>query len=206
MKRIDDLAPGKCEELLRRHAENDSFGNPRKYRVFGDVEVSCTTIRYISVLLELKDLYEFDDTTRVAEIGVGYGGQAALLNRHFGVSDYTMFDLVPVQSLTAQYLKGIGSRLSPKFARLDELQSCKWDFVISNYAFSELPIRVQREYLRKVLKNSSSGYLIMNSGRTNMTGRSAGKISLQEILREIPDVKVSEEIPQSGPDNYVISW
>jgi hypothetical protein len=48
--------------------------------------------------------------------------------------------------------------------------------------------------------------MIMNSGRTNETGRSKGKLSINEIREYLPDSKVKEEIPLTGPDNYVLYW
>jgi hypothetical protein len=46
----------------------------------------------------------------------------------------------------------------------------------------------------------------MNSGRSNITGRSEGKLSLNEIRNYIPNLQVKEEVPLTGPDNYIIYW
>ena len=87
-----------------------------------------------------------------------------------------------------------------------DIQFKETDFVVSNYAFSELPEMTQREYVEKLFKKSPAGYLMMNSGRTNFTRRSSGKLSLNEILELLPGSSVFEELPKTGPDNYLIIW
>ena len=47
---------------------------------------------------------------------------------------------------------------------LNEQLPCNYDLVISNYAFSELPMLVQQAYIRKVLAYCTRGYLTMNTG------------------------------------------
>ncbi len=89
---------------------------------------------------------------------------------------------------------------------INDIKSKPYDLTISNYAFSELPYEVQKEYLEKILKKSKRGYMIMNSGRTNFSGRSTGKMTLKELNREIPTLEVREEYPKTGPDNYVLIW
>lgn len=206
LERIEALAPGHLYRLLRQHEGNDGYGNPLLFNLQRDLKVSCTTIRYVCVLVELLNLVKINSTTKVVEIGVGYGGQAAILNRHLDIREYTMFDLTPVQRLASHYLEQIESPLKPQFMKLEDVISNSWDLVISNYAFSELPAGVQTKYLEKVLKKSNSGYLIMNSGRTNKSGRSDGKLTAAQLLAELPKAKISEEVPNSGPDNYVIAW
>jgi hypothetical protein len=89
---------------------------------------------------------------------------------------------------------------------LGEITNKSWDLAISNYAFSELPSALQLEYLEKVLKKSHSGFMIMNSGRTNLTGRSEGKLTLDQIVRHLTDVIIVEETPKTSDDNYILIW
>lgn len=144
-------------------------------------------------------------TSTIAEIGCGYGGQAAVLNRMFAVKDYTCFDLDPALRLIDIYLHRINSGLVVKHGSLDQ-EERNWDFAISNYAFSELSRDLQLEYLNKVISRSQAGYMIMNSGRTNKTGRSLGKLHYKEIFEFLPNPRIEEEEPLTGPDNYVILW
>ena len=80
----------------------------------------------------------------------------------------------------------------------------EFDLVVSNYAFSELPRAVQLEYMEKVLVRAKHVYMIMNSGGSNLTGRSEGKLSCAELMSAIPGLQIQDEIPNSGVDNYVL--
>lgn len=206
LKRMDDLFGHTGPGLLLRHSENDNFGNPRRYKVSSNLSISLTTTRYVCVLGELIGLFELNANSEIVEIGVGYGGQAAIIHRELGVHQYSMYDLPQVEGLVKSYLRGIESKLNPSFENLDYSKKGEWDLVISNYAFSELPRRLQEKYLEKVLKKSRHGYMIMNSGKTNFTGRSDGKLTVQDLKVEIPRLKIGTETPLSGPDNYVIYW
>jgi hypothetical protein len=48
--------------------------------------------------------------------------------------------------------------------------------------------------------------MLMNSGFGNSTGRSDGKISVEELRKYIPNLVVSEEFPKTSPDNYLVTW
>ena len=89
---------------------------------------------------------------------------------------------------------------------LSDNTDVRWDLAISNYAFSELPRDLQKEYIIKVLGKSQRGYMIMNSGLKNETGRSNGKLTLDELRNLLPKFEVIDEDPNTGPDNYVIVW
>ena len=45
---------------------------------------------------------------------------------------------------------------------MNELDIDNYDIVISNYAFTELPRSIQDIYLKKVILNSSNGYITYN--------------------------------------------
>ena len=46
----------------------------------------------------------------------------------------------------------------------------------------------------------------MNSGKTNFSGRSAGKHTVEDLLSIIPNARISEEYPNTGVDNYLLTW
>ena len=121
-----------------------------------------------------------------------------------------MFDLVPVLELVRKYLSSFGNnqvKLNKViFEDLRELPDKNWDLVISNYAFSELPKSLQLDYVEKVLTRSKRGFLIMNSGKSNISGFSKGKLTLKELEDLLPGVEILEEVPNTGPDNYVLVW
>lgn len=183
---------------------NDLVGLPRQYKYGSIGLISPTTLRYINVALELNCLFG-SHLARIVEIGGGYGGQASILAKLNYYEEYEIYDLPEVQELARRYLatQDIGNVTFPK---LNSPIDRKIDLVISNYAFSELSREQQTNYMTEILVKSERGYLIMNSGRENRSGRSNGKFSLDEIQAHLPYLKVREEIPKTGPDNYVIVW
>lgn len=185
---------------------NDSVGQPRiyKYRHFN--RISPTTLRYIAVALDIDNEIKLKDVNTVVEIGAGYGGQAAVLNKLTTNLEYFIFDLPEVQKLIRKYLSKIEMKNVTYLNLIDNQVPSEYDLVISNYAFSELPKELQSQYIEKVLVKSKNGYLIMNSGRENSTGRSNGKITFQELSKHLPELMVKEEDPKTGSDNYVIYW
>ncbi len=186
--------------------ENDSVGNPRLSRYPAIGKISPTTLRYISVAIELQKLFGEDLSGKFVEIGAGYGGQKSVLERFFDISLYGIYDLEEAQDLVAVFLSRISKIDKVKMLSLDKTEVPIWNIAISNYAFSELPAELQKEYIEKVLIKSERGYLIMNSGMTNYSGRSDGKLTLDELRKLLPAFEILEETPKTGPDNYVIAW
>ena len=186
--------------------KNDKIGKPRRYQFSGCGSISPTTLRYISVMLELKKLFDLKGRIKVAEIGIGYGGQFVLINEFMNVESYSAFDLPQVLELSEKFISSVSK--TDKFVKKDiyNVQSEQFDLLISNYAFSELPIHIQREYVEKIISRAKMGYMIMNSGKTDLTGRSAGKISLSELQNSITGLEVLQEIPLTGADNYLLVW
>jgi putative sugar O-methyltransferase len=203
--RIKELDP-QLKTAKKGFNRNDSIGFPRSYQYPHFEKISPTTLRYIAVALEIEKEIDLQNIHKIVEIGAGYGGQAAILDKLIPNLEYFIFDLPLVQKLIGKYLSSLGMRNFTHMSLEDTTTNREFDLVISNYAFSELPKNLQIEYLEKVLLKSKNGYLIMNSGRGNSTGRSAGKLSLEEISDRIPGLLVKEEIPLTSPDNYVIYW
>ena len=206
LEQIQEYSPQNYIELIEKNKANDLFGNPYEYQYPGVGRVSPTTLRYISTAIDIFEITRLNKESVVAEIGVGYGGQAAILERMYGIKNYSAFDLPSVIQLSNVYLNSVNSKLKFTSSGLSSDKNTTWDVVISNYAFSELHRDLQLSYIERVIAKSKSGYMIMNSGRSNITGRSEGKLSLDEIRNYIPNLQVKEEVPLTGPDNYIIYW
>ena len=206
LEQIQEYSPQNYIELIEKNRANDLFGNPYEYQYPGVGRVSPTTLRYISTAIDIFETIRLNKESVVAEIGVGYGGQAAILERMYGIRNYSAFDLPSVIQLSNVYLNSVNSKLKFTSSGLSSDKNTTWDVVISNYAFSELHRDLQLSYIEHVIAKSKSGYMIMNSGRSNITGRSEGKLSLDEIRNYIPNLQVKEEVPLTGPDNYIIFW
>jgi hypothetical protein len=178
------------------------FGSPSVYNFSGVGYVSPTILRYVKVAYEMEKLFGELSSKKIGEIGVGFGGQAAVLNRLFGVSEYVAFDLPEVLSLFELFTKRTNSRLVAKAVDGRHPKSEKVDILVSNYAFSELSRSVQDEYLNKVILQAKSGYMIWN----NLSSKYLDGYSLKEIVRKIPGSLVLKETPPSAKANRLIVW
>jgi len=191
-------------DQIRVLAETDFVGSPRRYFYDRVGWISPTLLRYISVYSEIEKSIGFKHIQSVVEIGVGYGGQARIIHKLAGVSRYSFYDLPDVQKLADYFLRATSSQLSPRNLDIHHVERETFDLVISNYAVSELPAQVQREYLDKVIAPATHCYMIMNSGASDVTRRSSGKLAQLDFVSGISGVAVEPEIPSTGPDNYVL--
>lgn len=203
--RIADLGFD-INELIELAARNDQIGNPRKYSYKNLPPVSPTSLRYLSVACELIHHFKSLDNLNIVEIGAGYGGQYAILSQLFNMKSYSIYDLPEAQSLISEFVSNIKVQPQPTMKDINQIEAGNFDLVISNYAFSELPSAIQEVYLDRILKQSSRGYMIMNSGMHNETQRSFGKISVGKIQEKIENVEILPELPKTSADNYVAIW
>ena len=145
----------------------------------------------------------------IAEIGAGYGGQALMYNQLFGYQMYNIFDLAPVCKLIDKYLGNFylsGGIVPSDINKFPLRDGYVFDLVISNYAFSELPKKLQKIYLDKVILRSKCGYLTMNTGNDlNGSGRKS-RYNCSELLEMLPNSRVIEESPLTAKMNYIIVW
>ena len=184
-----------------------SIGSPRLCRLSGLAsKVSTTALRYLKVALDIKERFG-SDLGDVAEIGCGYGGQAVILDRVVNLSSYTFFDLWQVNLLITRFIEASPLTCSYEVRTLRSLnfQKSAWRLAISNYALSELPVFLQERYYENVLRQSSNGYLTMNSGVNGLFG-GIPNYSQEKWLGLLDGSSVDEEVPLTGPNNYILSW
>jgi putative sugar O-methyltransferase len=178
------------------------LGNPFKYwyKVVGSV--SPTQIRYAKILQDLEILFGDLKSFKIAEIGAGYGGQAAQILNRWQISNYSVFDLKWPGKLTEKYIQ----KLDLPFSCIPKIESLpspsRFDLVISNYAFSELYREVQESYLSNIILNCNRGYMIYNQIHEN----SDNSYSPEEFTSLIPGAEIFEEIPNTFPGNVLIVW
>lgn len=190
---------------IENFKRNDSLGKPRTFKYGSLGKLSPTTLRYIAVAADIQRIFGSQKMSNIVEVGGGYGGQAAVLSKLDYFENYFIYDLPIVQKLIQTFLSCIGVS-HVHFPHIDDKPERGYDLFISNYAFSELPRDLQMSYFQNVISRSSRGYMLMNSGRDNVTGRSDGKISLDELKNLMPNLVVTEEIPLTSPDNFLITW
>jgi hypothetical protein len=112
----------------------------------------------------------------VVEIGVGFGGLAAM-NALVSGAVITLVDLPEVANTAMRLLQDCGLG---RHARIQQeplhLQS---SLAISNYAFTELNADLQAGYLEKYLKHARHGMIISNAA---VFARTIGGRSDQELV------------------------
>ena len=150
--------------------ENDLYGSTNKSTFRDFTTCSPTNLRYIlHSLLILSFMTECRlDSIDIIEIGGGYGGLcffikklAILFNIH--IKTYTMFDLPEALLLQTKYLEALNIS-NVNFMELNNFKNLqKNSFLISNYAFSEIDMNLQKEYTNKILNPYVSyGFLAWN--------------------------------------------
>ena len=81
-----------------------------------------------------------------------------------------------------------------------------YDLVISNYAFSELPLAIQTKYVERVVSHSHAGYITVNSGRGGQFEDRGVKLSADVLKEKIPGAFLVAEEPSTSPFNAVLVW
>lgn len=178
----------------------NKIGGPVVHRFGQYGRISPTILRYLKVGMDLSQLFGDLRSLTVTEIGIGYGGQAAVLAKVFGVRSFQFFDLAPVLQLANKFLGEFVSDVSvTSFDGSGVIPLTKSDLVVSNYAFSELRRDVQEAYLNKVISGAPRGYLTWNP-------QSPDGFSPEELLKLIPNSRLLPEEPLSCPGNVIIVW
>lgn len=191
-------------EALRPLLTAHDVGGPRTYRFPGVGIASPTTLRYVKVAADLRRLFGDLTGSRIAEIGIGYGGQARAITRMWDVARYELFDLPPTLKLARRFLTEAGAEL-PTFAFHDGRQPepVDVDLVISNYALSEVRREVQDAYLENVVLPAPRGYLTYN----HISPPELRSYTAEEIVAMIPvAARILPEVPLTDPQNVIIAW
>lgn len=126
-------------------------------------QITPSTLRYIKVLVELEEMFGSLEGMDIVEIGTGYGGQCKIINDYFKLKSYTLVDLPEILTLNKRYLSKFNYKNIVYRTQEELTGNKKYDLLISNYAFSECERSVQNDYIEKILKNSSRGYITYNN-------------------------------------------
>lgn len=128
------------------------LGSPRAF--------SPTTLRFLAHALWLKKEGFVKEGGTVIEIGVGFGGLAAM-NAIVSNATTIMIDLPPVAQAAMLQLNELGLG---KFASIDHAKAAAGDVCfISNYAFTELSRDMQDTYADKFIRHADRGVILSNA-------------------------------------------
>jgi len=193
-------------EKLDKFKENDIYGSPAVFNYDGIGQISPTTLRYIKVLSDLKQLYGSLEDFNIIEIGVGYGGQCKIISDFFYIQNYYLVDLDESLNLAEKYLNKLNVKnvkvIRPsEIVRLDK----KFDLIISNYAFTEISRTIQEFYLNNIVLKSSHGYITCNFISKDWRIDSYLLPELEQKLINL-NVKKAQEFPLTHKDNLILCW
>lgn len=141
----------------------DAWGNPIRWPgiLLGTPHsYSPTTLRYLATALWLKRSGYLTTGANITEIGVGFGGLAAM-NALISDTSTTLVDLPQVERAALRMLDE--NKVAGRARVSADSDGARIDLVISNYAFTELNSTIQEDYLHKYLKRSTRGVIVSNS-------------------------------------------
>ena len=190
------------EEFTKVLVRIDKVGEPRKFRFRPYGTFSPTVLRYLKVHTDLQKNFGSLKNLSIAEIGIGFGGQASLTSLLSKPLSYTLYDIPPVLALAQKFIEEIGALGNFTFINGRNPEPLGPDLLISNYAFSELNREVQDLYLQNVLLKSPRGYITWN----NLSEKTLGGYSLAELIRLIPNSQIHPEKPITSECNAIIIW
>ena len=184
-------------ELIDKFKENDKLGDGEtiKCEYFG--EIGRSTLKYIALAYQMKDLVGEKKNLKVLEIGGGYGGQIKILCDLLDVSSVYMIDIPIVLSLQKKYLEyhGIHANIIEP-DKVESIYEQEFDLAVSNHAICELHRDLQDTYL-PLVKNSKNGYILYHHSETW-----GGSYSMKDFCEKI-------DRPPTGRDFWdspTIEW
>lgn len=196
----------KNNEILEIIEPLQNLGMPKKFFLKGfDTPLSALALRYLMVGLNINEKIKNYDGIDIVEIGCGFGGQALILNKLLKIKSYTFIDIWQVNILIKRFLHDSFFDKPYSLLTLNDLKSenKNWDLLISNYAFSELPLKIQKIYFENVISKSKEGYMLMNSGEKGEFGR-VKNFSKQELKSKIDNSYLDNLV--GTKNNYLIRW
>jgi hypothetical protein len=187
--------------VLTGSAYADTVGSPATMPVEGQ-QIAPTTVRYAMIAADLlKHFPDIHTFKHIAEIGVGYGGQARIIGeilRGASLETITLIDMYEVLLLSRRYLEHFSLQPVIAYKTKSELAPCDYDLAISNYSFSEFTRDLQQEYLDKVLLRARCGFMIMN------TLQKKEQFSQGELVSRLPNARIFPESPPGSGRTYIL--
>lgn len=208
-KEYFEIIQAESPDLIQRIDDfkvNDLVGGAQTHQYERIGKISPSTLRYLKVASDIKIIFGKINFNKIAEIGIGYGGQLLINDKVLKFNEYYLFDLPPVLDLASKYIECHVLNNCYQTCTLNQHNALvDYDLAISNYAFSELPSQLQIKYIEKIFSRSQRGYLTMNSGQPNSAFQQ-DKLTLSELKSLLPKFNIIDEKPLTHPGNYIIVW
>ena len=181
--------------------KNDLCGKPEMHNFTNFSLCSPSNLRYIlHSLLILSYMKKcMLNNIDVVEIGGGYGGLCFFIYKlahlfDISINTYSIFDLQAPLMVQKKYLENLNI-INLNYVELDDFKNIKENsFLISNYAFSEISLDLQKRYTTSVLNPYiSHGFLAWNN------------IDVYNFI-DNKNIAIENEIPLTGPKNKYVSF
>jgi hypothetical protein len=189
-------------KLLAKVKNIDKVGGPIRHFYAPYGFYSPTTFRYLWVYHCLIKTFGSLDDLRVAEIGGGFSGQAAIIAKLESIKEYALYDLPEVLNLQKRVISKL--RITGNFTFENGLNPTKkkYDLVLSNYAISEIAPKLQEKFFSTIINSAEAGYFIWNL----LSEQNFGGMSISDVLARIPNSQLLVEQPLTAQGNKVIYW
>lgn len=190
------------QEIVNLCKSVKNVGSP-KLSTFDGSDLNPSTLRYINVGLDLRKKYSKNKFENIVEIGPGYGGQALVLENFFEIKSYTFIDLPQVNKLIKKFLSYHKPKFKYSFSEIESYKNKeKYDLFLSNYAFSELPKKLQITAINNIISHTEYGYMIVN----NFNDLSFRYLNKSKYSTYLKDLEIFNEIPESYIFNKVLTF
>ncbi|MBJ7417317.1 MAG: putative sugar O-methyltransferase [Niveispirillum sp.] len=194
----------KILDYMDEFRRNDLYGGPQMFRYRSIGAFSPTTLRYIKFAIDIRELFGDLDGMRIAEIGVGYGGQCRILSALFKLKSYDLFDLPEPLQLAQRYL-GAFYLDNLYFRDIDADEFSDYDLVISNYAISEIEKSTQDKYIERLILKSKHGFIACNQQFFKFSYPGFSYDS-NDFCKKIPGARQSPDWRDEVSTNRLIFW
>ena len=200
LERIKKIGIFKIEDLDKTIRCFDEVGNPILHDYNEIKKISINTLRYLMTVSEIINTFKINNFYKIAEIGIGYGGQTVIMDKFLKTNKFYLFDLPIVNQLSEKYIEHFLLNSSYEVSTINQFnENINFDLVISTYGFSELPKETQLKYIDKILKISKKGYLLMNNTSTYKN------LSIEDLKEYLPPFEI-KEAPDVLSDTCVLIW
>lgn len=180
-------------DRLKTFCLNDKYGSPQIWESKDGIKISPNTLRFINTLLEIETTFNLkNNSIKIAELGIGYGGLCYILNSYYNVKSYTLIDLPNVYDLANKYLKLLDVNTQTKEFFEDT------DLFVSEWCLSEFDDADIVNFYNKYIIKSKNVYLQMNLHEEDR------KTKFLNLLSTDFDYTVKDEFPKTQWPNYVV--
>ena len=200
-KKFSDFYKKNYEILIELCHLNDKYGKTKKNKFKDFTKCSPSNLRYIlHSLLILEHMKKNKlNHVNVIEIGGGYGGLCLFIHKisklyEIEINSYAIFDLLEASNLQRKYLESLEIK-NVDFYQLDKYNNLNENsFLISTYAFSEIPMSIQKIYSKKIINPFTNyGFIAWNN------------IPVYDFVKDCV-IKKEVEYPITKSNNYFVRY